>query len=253
MNFLQHLPSGSGSYPAANAWCATNEAHGSEPVSLYGFSGDEYDSADFELDILAADRATVPLQCPDLSDEAPWQFTETQTNGMPPPSALGEFDNASTSTNETKFDPNLQFSPPNSISPTIEDSLSWGNDAGHEISWDYVNNQLQPYIEPQSTTNGNHAAETQCSEMYNMQQLTPPSTAVCAPAGMLLRPYKTWFHIREMLEAKGIMYKNQPGVKFELFARVVHSHRQNLERKQLFQLRDLFKINLPCLPGVLLN
>lgn len=56
-----------------------------------------------------------------------------------------------------------------------------------------------------------------------------------------------------MLEAKEIMYKNQHNAIFELFARVVYTRRDNFERKQLFRLRDLFKISPPYLPGVLLG
>lgn len=49
------------------------------------------------------------------------------------------------------------------------------------------------------------------------------------------------------------MYKTQPEVVFEFFARVVYTRRENFAKKQLFQLRDLFKVPPPYIFGVLLN
>lgn len=68
---------------------------------------------------------------------------------------------------------------------------------------------------------------------------------------MPLKPHKTFFHVKEMLEAKQQMFRNQPDAVFELFARVVYSSRVNFYRKQYFQFRDLFKEPPPYLSGAL--
>ncbi|KAJ3489196.1 hypothetical protein NLG97_g6047 [Lecanicillium saksenae] len=240
------------SYPASNAWNASNDA---TTGGSTGFPEVEMNSAEFELNQLVTESilaATRPVQAAVAEDI--WPFVDVPEEHQPPSSVLRDLDTLSNSTSATKFDPSLQFSPPNSNSPVPADSFDCGNEAGDEISWDHVSSQLHhPYIEQAMDNVRNTQVLAHDTQPLSMPQMKAPSSALSPPAGLLLRPYKTWFHIREMLEAKQSMYKNQPTVIFELFARVVRTQRQNFEKRQIFQLRDLFKINPPYMPGVLVN
>lgn len=68
-------------------------------------------------------------------------------------------------------------------------------------------------------------------------QPSPSQTKV--PSALLLRPYKTFFGLKELLLAKEALYKNQSKAVFEVFARVSHSYRATAGRTQLFALKDL--------------
>ncbi|KAK0385325.1 hypothetical protein NLU13_7801 [Sarocladium strictum] len=72
-----------------------------------------------------------------------------------------------------------------------------------------------------------------------------------APTLTLLRPFKTFFRISDMLKTKSEMFKNQPKAIFELFARLVFTSRDRDHTQQYFQLRDLFANNPPYLSGTL--
>ncbi|KAM3513758.1 hypothetical protein MY11210_002571 [Beauveria gryllotalpidicola] len=225
---------------------------------LYDFADGELDNADFELNLLAANNSAATPKSPEVqASQDIWQFLSlppSPDDDEPPLSVLREFDNVSTSTSAPKFDPTLQYSTPNSASPVVDDSIGSGKDVSESISWDYVNCQLhQTYTDQVSSSAKERIESIKAVQSHVVEPVTPPSTAVSAPAGMLLRPCKVWFHLQEMLQAKESMYRNQPEVKFELFARVVHTRRENLHKKQLFLLRDLFKIKLPLISGVLLN
>lgn len=228
----------------------------------YGFPGDEYGNADFELSLLSSDESVQATEPPELQvpSEEIWQFFSVQPpcpdTKEPPSSVLREFDNVSISTTTpTTFDPTLQYSPPSSVSPTADEVIGCGK--VREVCWDFVNSPLQhTYAEEAKHYDKNQIETNVASHSYRVPPPpppTPPSTAIGPPAGLLLRPYKAWFHLREMLQAKQAMYKNQPEVVFEFFARVVYTQRENLAKKQLFQLRDLFKLSPPYISGVLLN
>lgn len=70
---------------------------------------------------------------------------------------------------------------------------------------------------------------------------------------MTFKAFKTFFHLNEMLDAKVQMFKHQPEMVFDLFARVLYSSRENFVKKQYFQFRDLFKETPPYLSGALLG
>ncbi|KAF4979988.1 hypothetical protein FZEAL_3915 [Fusarium zealandicum] len=67
------------------------------------------------------------------------------------------------------------------------------------------------------------------------------------------KPYKTFFELDEMLDAKTQMFMNQPNAIFELFGRVLHSTRENFRKLQYFQFRSLLKDHPPYLNGTLLG
>ncbi|KAJ6790298.1 hypothetical protein PWT90_08949 [Aphanocladium album] len=242
------------SYPAPNAANAANGATAGDLTDSHTLTDAEFDSAGLELDLLTNNNvaaATNPVETPAADDI--WRFVDIPDDKQPPPSVLRDLDSLSNSTNMTTFDPNLQFSPPNSDSPGVEENFD-DKGMGPEISWDHINYQLQhSHIEYTLGNAQSVAVLGNDNQSRGNLQMTPPSSALSPPAGLLLRPYKAWFNLREMLEAKESMYKNQPEVTFELFARVMRTQRQNFEKRQLFQLRDLFKINLPYISGVLVN
>lgn len=68
-----------------------------------------------------------------------------------------------------------------------------------------------------------------------------------------MRPYRTFVDIREMLDAKEQMFKNQNKAVFELFGRVVYSSRENFQKKQYFQFRSLLKEQPPYINGTLIH
>ncbi|UZP37458.1 hypothetical protein NXS19_005274 [Fusarium pseudograminearum] len=53
--------------------------------------------------------------------------------------------------------------------------------------------------------------------------------------------------------AKTQIFRNQPEIIFELFARVVYSSRENFHKKQYFRFRSLLKECPPYLNGALLG
>ncbi|OAQ96243.1 hypothetical protein LLEC1_02789 [Akanthomyces lecanii] len=244
--------------PAAGRDAATSGAGEAIYPNLYDFPESEFDNADFELNLLNthdSDQATESLSL-QVPNEDIWQFFSappSPDNKEPPSSVLRDFDNISISTTTPAiFDPTLQFSPPSSASPTADEVISCGK--AEEVSWEFVNSPVQHACGQHVRRHEGHYTESRnVNYSHGLPPATPPSTAVGLPAGMLLRPYKAWFHLREMLQAKQSMYKNQPDVVFEFFARVVHTRRENFAKKQLFQLRDLFKISPPYISGVLLN
>lgn len=80
-----------------------------------------------------------------------------------------------------------------------------------------------------------------------------PTPSVQQTQPLLLRPYKTFFHISDMLFHKAELYKNQPAAIFELFARVIYTNRDRGVRGQFFQLCDIMAQNPPYLSGSLLS
>lgn len=70
---------------------------------------------------------------------------------------------------------------------------------------------------------------------------------------VLMRPYRTFVDVQEMLDAKEHMFKNQDKAVFELFGRVVYSSRENFQKKQYFQFRSLLKEQPPYINGTLIH
>lgn len=180
---------------------------------------------------------------------------ESPAGDEPPPSVLREFDTPSTMTPGSVYDSSLQYSPPSAndlatagfveAPSMITNEVDWAAVADHALHG-YTNHQLD-YSDEQQYMDGKLDLTGQ-----NMP-LTPPSTANSPLYGLKLQPGRVYFHLQEMLEANSITLKDQDGVVVELFARIVYTQRQNIEKKQLFKLRDLFKIKPPYMSAVLLN
>lgn len=248
-----------------------SHANGIRFTGVDSGADDEFGNFDFDVDELDVEFLVQPgggtiqfAEDPSVDEDFFSQLvclSPAPEPKQPPSSVLREyrdvFNTVSSSTTSSRFDPTLQYSPPlpHPVSSPVEEKPDHEANILNDMSWDNLESQLDEFSPDQTC---NSKIEDGCeSEIMNTrmltQQTTPPSTASSVPPGLVLRPYKTWFHIREMLEAKKTMYRNQHNAIFELFARVVYTCRENFERKQLFQLRDLFKISPPYLPGVLLN
>lgn len=69
---------------------------------------------------------------------------------------------------------------------------------------------------------------------------------------VLLKPFKTFFDLQELVDTKTQMFRNQPDITFELFARVIYSSRENFYKKQYFRFQSLLKNGPPYINGALL-
>ncbi|KAH8171067.1 hypothetical protein LIA77_09848 [Sarocladium implicatum] len=84
------------------------------------------------------------------------------------------------------------------------------------------------------------------SARVSPQQVSPAKS-------LLLRPFKTFFRIDDMLVHKADLYRHQPNAIFELFARVVYTSRNKTGCRQYFQLRNLSSQTPPFLSGTLVD
>ncbi|CAM1501798.1 Fc.00g037820.m01.CDS01 [Cosmosporella sp. VM-42] len=235
-----------------------------EETDIDELLGDFYQTAE----VVAAQNTSSPPDMVDEfnfsdSDEAEFaQLAEPpshQEPDRPPSSIIRGFDSESRSDNE--FDPNLQYSSPRRNSSLTQTALDESSMEA-EVDWEPVRKKVPrqpeatPFLGSQDT--GTVFAETpsplQCSTIVREPQLSV-ATTLHRPSffigKMLLKPFKTFFSLQEMLETKGQMYKNQPEIIFELFSRVSYSSRENFLHKQHFQFRDLLKESPPFLNGTL--
>jgi hypothetical protein len=159
----------------------------------------------------------------------------------------------------------LQYSSPRPIPDISEGSV--GYTPLHEgIDWSSVQEHTRNEPKPGSTAgfttvNRSKAPEYE-SPIATRKTLTFSQSRSSAPTSsqssaiftgkVLLKPFKTFFDLRELLDAKTQMFRNQPDVIFELFARVIYSSRENFYKKQYFRFQSLLKNNPPYINGALL-
>jgi hypothetical protein len=135
------------------------------------------------------------------------------------------------------------------------------------IDWSNIQEHIRHTVRPGSTIECSAANRSKTPE-YGSQPTTQKNgifsqsrssapTKKQNPATLvgqaLLKPFKTFFNIGELLDAKAKMYWNQPEVIFELFARVVYSSRENFHKKQYFRFQSLLKDCPPHINGALLG
>ncbi|KAH7176620.1 hypothetical protein EDB81DRAFT_875421 [Dactylonectria macrodidyma] len=181
-----------------------------------------------------------------------------QVNQRPPSSVVRAYDRDSRSANE--FDPGLQHSSP--YTETLAVAVPFKDDSPleQEVDWAHVHERAH------SLMNGNSPSGSEGTKtLHSVGCLPTRNASLChipqssatvgatppASKKMFLKPYKTFFCIQEMLSSKVEIFKNQPDIIFELFARVVYSSRENIYRKQYFQFRSLLEESPPYLNGVL--
>lgn len=179
----------------------------------------------------------------------------------PPSSVVRAINNPSrNSRSADEFDPELRYSPATEASTaTIVDSDDL---LRSEVDWSPIQQHCGEVSTqetwPQSTfvLSGHEAPARKPAAPENAPQKCSQGNTDELPTNYIgddvrMRPLKTFFHVRKMLHAKSHMFRNSTAVVFELFARVVHSAREDLLRRQHFQLRDLFEDKPPYISGTL--
>ena len=159
------------------------------------------------------------------------------------------------------FDSDLQYSSP---SPGSNQSNNPSDDSllSHDVDWKPVRERTQIQRPISSTPSSNTKSNSQDFDPTPTPNITRISQSQLSEPGrrytpdysigkVLLKPYKTFFGLQEMIDTKKSMYKNQPDVVFELYARVSYSSREKYQHKQHFQFRELLKDCPPYLNGVL--
>ncbi|KAF4986424.1 hypothetical protein FGRMN_10849 [Fusarium graminum] len=183
---------------------------------------------------------------------------------QPPSSVLRTWSRNSRSTGE--YDPWLQHSSPQSNLDIPGDSVGYAP-LPEGVDWSTVEEHVRHMPEPGSTVEHSVTDRSKVPE-YGLQPATQRTgissqsrssapTKSQSPAMIvgqaLLKPFKTFFDLGELLDAKAKMFRNQPEVTFELFARVVYSSRENFHKKQYFRFRSLLKDCPPYINGALLG
>lgn len=164
----------------------------------------------------------------------------------PPSSILRNRDRSSRSAEE--YDPALQHSPV----PTYARSAIAAPDqqiSETEVDWEHVRNRSHRLSG--SATEANCGSIPLASSSPCTLRAAERDTETKIPPDFKLKPFKTFLHIRDLVNTKTQMFKNSKSVSFELFSRVIYSSRENFTRKQYFQFRDLLAETPPYLSGIL--
>jgi hypothetical protein len=183
---------------------------------------------------------------------------------QPPSSVLRTWSRNSRSADE--YDPQLQRSSPHSSSDIPETSIRY-TPLPEEIDWRAVQEHTRQEPKPGSTIGFSTANRSKVPEHESRpverKDWTSSQSRSSAPTithtstvftdRVLLKPFKTFFDLQELLDAKAQMFRNQPEIIFELFARVIYSSRENFHKKQYFRFRSLLKESPPYLNGALLG
>ncbi|KAI8963180.1 hypothetical protein F5Y11DRAFT_162536 [Daldinia sp. FL1419] len=198
---------------------------------------------------------------------------------LPPSSLTLAWDYESRSAAE--YDPNLQHSSPDRLSPlqTVHASGnpdSGQDDLGEDVDWNAVYTMKSTIPNDVSNTNSPDTANallrdhiaykeelTECNA--HIEDILPLRPFVRPPFPEKVRDrsavselsprtvLRTCFRIGELVNEAVHCLRNRQDVVFELFARVTYSSRESLQRNQHFQFIDLFKDQLPYPVGILSN
>jgi hypothetical protein len=162
---------------------------------------------------------------------------------------------------DDEYDSKLQFSSPHSNASRATIYSSATIPSTDTIDWDSIRQQVPTQ---HRGTHGNPHHESTASLKSVPADAFLPTPAASAPTPQpqwtpvainlnLYNPARTFFRIREIIECKAALSQRQPHAVYNLFARVLYSSRENLLRRQHFQLRDLLSDSPPYLSGALLG
>lgn len=232
--------------------CLTTETE----AALYDFNADP---ADFDNLMASIPDTHHPINVPDIEADLFSQFVNLTPSPepSPPSSVLRQFDTASISTDISRYDASLQYSPPNTGTPAAKTELDCEAASLEATNWEFISAYGHPPVTqawpPTRNISVDINKETQSEAVAKLRQSQPSQAVPSLPRGMDLRPFKAFFHISDMLEAKATLYKHQPSIQFELFARYIHSEPKSVAPNCPFRLGDLFhkSARLPAmlLPG----
>ncbi|KAL6917888.1 hypothetical protein ACHAP8_000211 [Fusarium lateritium] len=208
-----------------------------------------------EFDLKQSDEDALE----ELLKQDTWQEPQ-----QPPSSVLRTLSRNSQSADE--YDPQLQRCSPRSSSHIPGSSIRYTL-LPEEIDWKAVREHTRQEPKPVSTIGASTANRSKIPEHESrtVEQKTwigsqsgssPPTkthTSSVFTGQLLLKPFKTFFDLQEILDAKAQMFRNQPDITFELFARVIYSSRENFHKKQYFRFRSLLKECPPYVNGALLG
>ena len=175
---------------------------------------------------------------------------DPQVFGSPPSSVLRAFDVDSRVAED--FDPRLQHSSSPYTNGTINPSDVLRVPPEEEVDWDYI-------VPSQESHPSNRHECILSSRPITIDNgiLTPHATM---PSGSErrtqdnernLNDVSICFHIKELINRKIANCSDCSKAKFELYARVAHSSRENFAPRQYFQLNDLFSTSAAQLTGIL--
>lgn len=198
-----------------------------------------------------ANAAPLPEGDVDYFDDVPEEdlmnlsgSTSVPPFEMPPSSVLRYHDRNSRSAEE--YDPNLQHSPVStSAYPTVKESNQHLLET--EVDWGPVRKYSQNVPSPMADMSNRrtHLTNTSLCTLRAIER----GSGVEIPQYVQLKPFKTFLHIKDLIDAKAQMFRNSDKACFELFTRVVYTSRENFTRKQYFQFRDLLSETPPYLTG----
>ncbi|KAK5653375.1 hypothetical protein OQA88_9067 [Cercophora sp. LCS_1] len=150
------------------------------------------------------------------------------------------------------------------LEPVVEDIVE------SDVDWDEVISSLPPQPAPQdnnahvsSLPSGgapNHRAQARGPLLSLSQEQSPfarppfpPPLRDKSPVGGLTKSsvLRTCFRLNDVIPQGQRCLKAHQDAVFELYARVLYSSREKIKRAQHFRFRDLYKNQMPYLPGTL--
>lgn len=253
--------------PAFNS--STPDSLGSTDT-LYDYPGLEQDMSN----IFDVNSSFTPFSDPLSPSNNGFDLQGDLSGQLPPSSVIRNLDRTSRSCED--FDPNLQHSSPDSSElASTQPFHDEGDQLGEDVDWDQVMQDVKPLgqnIASFATGSSQTLLESAPGKIShssnpnmpwlatrNFMPISTPNSSHNASStgsptsGLLLRLFKTFFKVKDLLSHKAELFKNQPRAVFELFARIVYTSRDRSGRKQYFQLRDLFAQSPPYLSGTLVN
>lgn len=192
-------------------------------------------------------KTTLTLEDSDLFDDFPDEdlvhlsaSTSVQQFELPPSSVVRNHDRSSRSAED--YDPKLQYSPvaggTRAATTTFDQQVP-----ETDVDWEPVRKHSHQFSSPVTLRSSGGTQPVSSSPCTSSTAELPPYA--------LLKPFKTFLHIKDLVDTKAQMFSNSHTAHFELFTRVLYSSRENFTHKQFFQFRDLLKETPPYLNGTL--
>lgn len=204
-------------------------------------------------------KTSSMLEDGDLFDDFPDEdlihlsgSTSVQQFELPPSSVVRHHDRSSQSAED--YDPKLQYSPVTADTRAATATATATATFDHQIpevdvDWEPVRKHSHQFSSPMTLRSSGGTQPVGSSPCTS--SAADNTVAAELPSYVLLKPFKTFLHIKDLIDTKNQMFSNSHAANFELFTRVLYSSRENFTHKQFFQFRDLLKETPPYLNGTL--
>jgi hypothetical protein len=211
------------------------------------------ESVDYWTSGVQPGKTTLTLEDSDLFDDFPDEdlvhlsgSTSVQPFELPPSSVVRNHDRSSRSAED--YDSKLQYSPVTggTRAPTTTSDQQVPE---ADVDWEPVRKHSHQFSSPMTLRSTGGTQPTSSSPCTS--SAADNTVAAELPPYVLLKPFKTFLHIKDLVDTKAQMFSNSDTAHFELFTRVLYSSRENFTHKQFFQFRDLLKETPPYLNGTL--